>query len=457
MENTSLLVSSQVPDFVRNDSPKFIEFLKAYYEFLEGYQVKIETLRDVDRVSSDFLSFLRNEYVKNFPGARINERKLIKLIRKIYETKGTITSVELLFKIFFDEQVIVYQPSRNILRASDGKWQEEYSITVSSVYGSIDFSSAIVLRMENDLGVFEIDVLRYEILDSNLTRFFYRSFNQIYAADNQFVDILGPNGEVSFRGVLVKSPRKLTIANPGKYWKRGQLFQVPGTEVPTLAQVTNIGPNGEMLAASIVRFGYVHSENQVTTVSPFLNKPPAGSFELDSVQTGTDGLGNPIYTHNLTLNDFNDTITEQMVGVTDKHTDLSYALSDYDAEFYFGTTAFSFTVAAIPLPPQQESSVTYDQWLESRSTLIYEFDYIVKYKGLFTSVDGHLSDPEIRLQDNYFYQLFSYVIETTNTIDVYRTALAEIHPAGLKYFADLNKITTIDIGVETNTIIEPQV
>ena len=32
---TSLVVSSQVPEFVRRDHPKFIEFLEAYYKFLE--------------------------------------------------------------------------------------------------------------------------------------------------------------------------------------------------------------------------------------------------------------------------------------------------------------------------------------------------------------------------------------------------------------------------------------
>ena len=32
---TSLLVSSQLPGFVRRDHPKFVEFMEAYYKFLE--------------------------------------------------------------------------------------------------------------------------------------------------------------------------------------------------------------------------------------------------------------------------------------------------------------------------------------------------------------------------------------------------------------------------------------
>ena len=35
---TSLLVSKQVPEFVRDEYPIFISFLEAYYEFLEKSQ-----------------------------------------------------------------------------------------------------------------------------------------------------------------------------------------------------------------------------------------------------------------------------------------------------------------------------------------------------------------------------------------------------------------------------------
>ena len=37
--NTSILVNSQVPEFVREEHPLFITFLEAYYEFLEAKQL----------------------------------------------------------------------------------------------------------------------------------------------------------------------------------------------------------------------------------------------------------------------------------------------------------------------------------------------------------------------------------------------------------------------------------
>ena len=35
---TSLLINRQVPEFVRDEYPTFINFLEAYYEFLENKQ-----------------------------------------------------------------------------------------------------------------------------------------------------------------------------------------------------------------------------------------------------------------------------------------------------------------------------------------------------------------------------------------------------------------------------------
>jgi len=46
----SIQVAGQQPDFVRADHPGFLEFLKAYYEFLESAELKLKTLGSVDSI-----------------------------------------------------------------------------------------------------------------------------------------------------------------------------------------------------------------------------------------------------------------------------------------------------------------------------------------------------------------------------------------------------------------------
>ena len=56
----SSVVPSQVPEFVREDYSTFIEFLKAYYEFVEqNYDSDIVKLRDIDTTLDSFVDYFK--------------------------------------------------------------------------------------------------------------------------------------------------------------------------------------------------------------------------------------------------------------------------------------------------------------------------------------------------------------------------------------------------------------
>ena len=79
--NASLLVRQQVPEFVVNDSPRFIEFLKGYYEFLSSYDAQLDRIRNVDETADSLVQFLRHEFATRFPNSMVDDRKLIKIVR----------------------------------------------------------------------------------------------------------------------------------------------------------------------------------------------------------------------------------------------------------------------------------------------------------------------------------------------------------------------------------------
>ena len=72
-EKLSTLISSQLPEFIRNDYETFVAFLEAYYEFLEQDQNAQELLQnalsynDVDRTSTDFINYFLKQYCDNIP------------------------------------------------------------------------------------------------------------------------------------------------------------------------------------------------------------------------------------------------------------------------------------------------------------------------------------------------------------------------------------------------------
>ncbi len=69
----------------------------------------------------------------------------------------------------------------------------------------------------------------------------------------------------------------------------------------------------------------------------------------------------------------------------------------------------------------------------------YSIGDVVKVypKGLFTTVDGFLSDKKY-IQDSYFYQKFSYVLKTGKNINDWKNAFTRlIHPAGFIFFGEI--------------------
>lgn len=464
LQSSSFLVKNQLPEFIAADYPQFVEFLKSYYEFLEGYSVDLNTLRDIDVVSNELLIFLRQEFLHNFPKAQIDDRKLIAIIRNLYKSKGTIGAIELLFKIFFNEVVQVRQPNNNILRASDGRWDQEYSITLQQQLNNIpgsDFANLgdIQLTVENSRGVFFINVIRFEYLNTAKTRvrFFFKPLFEIFYDTNQSVDLYDDSGVLVYRGILKASPSNIRVQVPGNNWKLGQIITIPGTTKDTLARASRIGPNGTLLNVEIIEYGYDHANKQTVVVSPYPTKPPGSLAELTSVYAGISG-STPYFNHNLTLSTFTEGIREAFVMLTDNGGEDGYFLEDYiqSGEAYWSTQAVvqEFASVGTTYSVIVDPELTYAEWAASRATLVFEYNDVIKYKGRYLGDEGQVSNPVILLQDNYFYQLFSYVIETTKLVDEFKPVLNVIHPAGLKFFGELSKLAFVfkDNHVVTRSI-----
>jgi len=130
------LVKSQLPEFVREEYDTFVQFLQAYYEFLETTQVNLNTTRDLDNTLESFVSYFKNELAAKLPYSTIDERFLLQHIKDHYRAKGSENSFKLLFRILFNKEVTLDYPSKQMLRASDGKWNQDVSVFVRIIQGN---------------------------------------------------------------------------------------------------------------------------------------------------------------------------------------------------------------------------------------------------------------------------------------------------------------------------------
>jgi hypothetical protein len=125
----SSIVKNQIPDFIRGENPKFILFLEKYYEWLEqsnnaiGQTKNLDDSKDLDLVNEFYLNEIVKEFLPNFPQEiLLDKSKFLKHIGEYYRAKGTPESVKFLFRILYNEEIDIYYPKEQIIKASDGKW-----------------------------------------------------------------------------------------------------------------------------------------------------------------------------------------------------------------------------------------------------------------------------------------------------------------------------------------------
>lgn len=156
---TSLLVSEQLPAFVREEHDTFIKFLEYYYKAMEeeGQPIYLSknmiNFLDIDQLYEhiledhtsaagvreeyryhSFLTKMYDTFIKYIPDKVLADKTLImKHAKEFYLSSGSESSVRFLIQALLNKEAQFYYPKNDILRASDGKWFIEKSLRVRDV------------------------------------------------------------------------------------------------------------------------------------------------------------------------------------------------------------------------------------------------------------------------------------------------------------------------------------
>lgn len=134
----SSIVSRQLPEFVRTDHAKFVSLLEKYYEYMEQTDKTMHAMKripeymDLDTTRADLLQYFKNKVIPSFPEeTALSKEKIMKAARDFYAKKGTPDGFKFLFRVLYGQEIEVYFPKEDILRASDGKWQLPQALRIS--------------------------------------------------------------------------------------------------------------------------------------------------------------------------------------------------------------------------------------------------------------------------------------------------------------------------------------
>lgn len=399
-----LLVSSQLPRNVANDNPLLVKFFEYYYEFQENARIQeiIQEFRkfvDMDQTDIAFLETLFEEF-KQVPRVIATDKRLLaKHIFDIYKSKGSEKSLLLMFKILFGEDVTVRYPSENILRASVGNWVKDTVLNVSVTSGNLTTSTNYI-GLYDVYGEVRFPIEMIEVVPGTSRIVFIVHLPSAFVISDFTTANFYSNDTLDGTGTIDDIVAGLNILDGGSGWKVGQLVVFAG--------ITGTQQNPE-----------INSDVQVAQFSD-----PALNGQIAYVYGGD-------YDGELAL--FSGTFKDTIAQV--KEVSATGAITRLDiVQYGFGNSTTVYIVA-----PQKPVGN------ETDATIELVFGKQVAGLGYFTSLDGMLSVPDICLEDNFFYQLFSYVIETNHLLSEFEGSLKLIHPAGSKYFVNSKKETDIDV------------
>lgn len=199
-------IETQFPGFYRDDAPEFIDFVKSYYDFLDGSNERnFAKLRDIDTTLEKFLIYYKEKYLKDLILPETADIPfIVKNIGDLYLSKGTPEALELLFKMFYKVEVEHYHPASSILTLSDSKWSfgtflELIPVTDTSSY---HLQKGDVIEGDTSKAKAFVDEIVFYNIDGLIVpvAFISNVYRQFTSDDGLKV---ARNGQVTFPGKLI--------------------------------------------------------------------------------------------------------------------------------------------------------------------------------------------------------------------------------------------------------------
>ena len=486
-------ISGQLPEYIVAEYPVFVTFLEKYYKFLETddqvhqFLLNSSSWSDIDHTLEIFLPEFRKQYAAELPeNTVVSLRRLLKYIYDYYDAKGSENAVELFFRFMYNEKATVIYPGDFILRASDGRWSRKRIVKLDNetptdftpthsdpfdlsgkkikfVYletipgqgrtlRSIETSCFNVVKgVHPFIYELEIDLTPNYVFPEIISA----PVNQDINGDGT-VETIPTLGDYdthiyvvyneNIYGTLTKQVVDVVDINTtGSNFRIDDAYKVSEGGVEGLyfasdyVYDTTSGEYSPYVIQSFVNNAII----RVKEVTAFTADSPTGILELQIVNTG----------HRFTARELSDVgdlsyFAEELEG--DPPAITSYVdgngtpYVEGNADLYAVDTAVyqpveEFTVELTPRYPRNISGTS--------SSITFKTGIIYHASGSYKDSSGFLSDIN-KLQDNYYYQPYSYVIQSQKPFNVWKTDyLKNNHPAGFSVFAEVQIIDTINISV----------
>jgi len=435
-----LLVKRMFPRFVSENYSQMILFFEKILAYMEQEGQPYNSIahlleyNDVDSTTEHFNAAFKNQYLQNFPDSLTADIDLIiKNIRSFYLSRGTEESYRFLFSALFNAIVNFKYPKFNILKCSDGLWFTPQYIVLTDAVNNIppQLSGGSNYNIAG-------------LIDKFITG---TTSGAVAFVDNE----------------ITLSAQGLTYGGSGAV-KAISIVEKEGLFIP-----------GEqiLIGDTLIDNGDFSAGTNNWSIFPALD---SGIFTINNQLVLKQALGNIknkyIYQSIAIEEDTQYWLRYSMIEADSPETKITVGYNPGTNEIYdsgnLGTTSVlqtvllnatsigksAFYVSIFNQMPDANDSVTYDgisliKEDTSNTPLLFVANIaaesgilsgISQWKDVrgFLSEGDKINDKEIVLQDNFFYQDFSYELKSTISSNVFDSIIKDLlHPAGMKMFSQL--------------------
>lgn len=454
----STILDERIPEFIRHDHPQVVEFLRAYYQWLETsdqvheLMFSIKEILDVDKTEAEFLELFHTEFLQGLPqNMAMDKARLIQESKELYLSKGSEAAHKFFFRALFDEAITVYYPKEDILRTSDGIWLDNIcSIKIAFLEGDDETGYNLINRDIRQITMGDVSwsakmtsVLRYHEGENDVLELFLENVTGTYVEGQTVYTTF--EGDATYPLTLLKGIVGVDITEGGSSYEMGD---------PISFEASAYDPNGvggEAVVCQTSR-GAIESLTIQTAGSGYAAGDKLQFVNADDCDCGLGA--------NATVSNVNGSgaITELKLakgGYNYREIPTINVISeDGSGAIIYASGSEIGAVESIEMvkhgsgytiAPEAvfETKTGADTTAEGTAIL----GTVFKYPARWADESGFLNVKV--LQDSYFYQEFSYALKSERSASEYEDFIKNVmHPAGLKFFPLLSWLEVMDWSVD---------
>ena len=210
--------------------------------------VDLVNFRDPDGVINHFLKNMRDEFLTTLPESLANgvdKRKLIKNIKSMYRSKGSVRGHEIFFRLLFGETSETIYPREQMLKASDGQFDSLKVLRVIATIGdATQLTGRLITGQSSNAYAIVENTTQFQIGDQTVTQLILNedSIQGTFTVGEEIQGTSSDTDDYFIKANVTGIPGNKNITNDGSLNSTDDTIKITAGGVGALFQVKEIGP-----------------------------------------------------------------------------------------------------------------------------------------------------------------------------------------------------------------------